>query len=129
MTVSNIASILVRAEVVEMPCVCYYSRIDYPEGMPSGRGIVFWSCTVPTGMKLVVKKCGVTRFGADPLPNLKVVIEEQVDTVTRFHKYGGSYNEPNLEFSSGVFVMFVAMNEEEKSVDFGAWVMFDFEPE
>jgi len=122
MTVSNIASILVRAEVVEMPCVCYYSQIDFPEGLPPGYGFIFWSGTVPAGKKLVVKRCGVMSYGSDPSPGETVVIETEENT----YEYNKIYNEPNLEFSSGTFVKFMVKNTGTNKKWFGAWVMFDF---
>jgi len=125
MTVSNITSILVRAEVVDMPCVCYYSQINYPDGVPPGSGFVFWSGTVPAGKKLVVKKCGVMSFGSDPAPGETVAIVVGGTT----YEYNEVYNEPNLEFSSGTFVEFMILNTGTTKRVFGAWVMFDFEPE
>jgi len=122
MTVSNIASILVRARVVEMPCVCYYSQVDYPEGIPPNSGIIFWSATVPEGKKLVVKKCGVTGFGRNPESYEKVII---LSGATRY-EYDGVYNELELEFSSGTTIHFMIENQGTSNRKFGAWVMFDF---
>jgi len=123
MTASDVASILVG--VREMPCVCYYSQIDYPEGVPPGRGFIFWTATVPSGKKLIVKKCGVTSYGFDPEPDETVVI---VENRTIEYVYRGVYNEPNLEFSSGTEVRFMIKNAGTSGeyMRFGAWVMFDF---
>jgi len=128
MTVSGIASILVKKGVKDVPCVYYLTLIRYPKGMPGSVSVEFWKCTVPDGMKLVVYKAGIASGVSS------VVSHEETDTLliisgADWYEYTGPYNELNLEFSSGATVSFNAYNKGTEKSHFGVWVLFDFEPE
>ena len=129
MTVSDIASILVKKEAREMPCVYYLTLINHPDGLPGGCADEFWKCTVPDGMRLVVYKAGV----ASGVPSVVSHVETDEFLITTsgggWYEYVGPYNEVNLEFSSGAFVVFYAYNKGTEKSHFGVWVLFDFEPE
>ena len=126
MTVSDVVSILVRAEVVEMPCVYYLTEIRHPDGLPALAADDFWRCTVPDGKKLVVRKVGVSSFESAHASTDKALITTGDG---RWYEYAGVYNEPNLEFKSGTFVVFYAYNKGNEPSKFGVWFLFDFEPE
>jgi len=126
MTVSDVASILVRAGEVEMPCVYYLTEIRHSNGLPSQAADAFWRCTsIPPGKKLVVYKVGVTSFDS---------AHEATDAALittgggGWYEYTGPYNEVNLEFSD-TYVIFYAYNKGNEPSKFGVWFLFDFEPE
>jgi len=126
MTSSGVASILVKVGVMDMPCVYYLTEIRHPNGLPDHVADDFWRCTVPEGMKLVVRKVGASSFDS-------AHEETDIALITTggggWYEYTGPYNEPNLEFPSGTFVVFHAYNKGAAASEFGVWVLFDFEPE
>ena len=109
-----------------MPCVYYLTEIRHPDGLPGLAADAFWRCApIPTGMKLVVRKVGVSSFdSAHEATDVALITTGDEG----WYEYTGPYNEPNLEFSN-TYVIFYAYNKGNEPSKFGVWFLFDFESE